>query len=463
MLGPTLIGATLAAASTVAGTVLAGTAVSAGAAAAAGTYGWAARRRRSRRTSLVGRTFPTPGGVARVAGRAELAACPRWPVAFANQRKDSRYFEVVEETILQGFDYLYLLLEDAAGTVRAVQPFFLLDQDLLAGTGKFPQAVVGTLRKVVPKLLTARTLMVGCAAGEGHLDDGTRAKRAWAAAQMHAALKPLARAARCGLVVLKEFHAEHRDALDVFISANPGDGGGGGDGGGRGGVGGGFTRVPSLPMTRLNIDYPDFDAYMAKALSKVTRKGLRRKFRDAEAAADPIMLEVLTDVSAVADEVHALYLNVYHRSTQHFEKLTPDFLRELGRRAPDKARFFVWRQNGKAVAFSACLVNGDTIYDEYLGLDYAVALDLHLYFYTFRDIVSWAMREGYKWYASSALNYDPKLHFKCELVPLDLYVAHTNGVANAVLKRVLPWLEPTRGDPTLRKFANYADLWGTGR
>ena len=446
MLGPTLIGATTHVSATVPviGAVLTGTAAGAGAAAAA-ACAWAALRRKAARPSLVGRSFPTPGGVARVTGRAELATCSRWSDAFAKQRKDARYYEVVEETIRQGFDYYYLLMEDEAGTVRAVQPFFLLDQDLLAGTGKVPQAAIAKLRKAWPKLMKARTLMIGCAAGEGHLDDGTPAERAWAAAQLHAAAKPLARAAKAGLVVLKEFHAEHRESLSVF--ANDGFGAGG------------FTRVPSLPMTRLNIDYPDFEAYLAKALSKVTRKGLRRKFRDAEAAADPITLEVLTDVSAVADEVHALYLQVYGRSSLHFEKLTPTFLRELGTRTPDKARFFVWRQNGKAVAFSLCLVNGDTLYDEYLGLDYAVALDLHLYFYTFRDIVSWAMREGYKWYASSALNYDPKLHFKCELVPLDLYVAHTNGVVNAVLKRVLPLLEPTRNDPTLRKFPNFADLW----
>jgi hypothetical protein len=70
------------------------------------------------------------------------------------------------------------------------------------------------------------------------------------------------------------------------------------------------------------------------------------------------------------------------------------------------------------------------------------------------------MANGFKWYSSTALNYDPKLRLKCELVPLDLYVSHTFGPANWVLGRVLPLLEPTRSDPTLRKFANYADLWG---
>jgi hypothetical protein len=127
---------------------------------------------------------------------------------------------------------------------------------------------------------------------------------------------------------------------------------------------------------------------------------------------------------------------------------------------PDKTRFFIWRQSGRAIAFSLCMVQSDTICDEYIGLDYAVALDLHLYHYTFRDIVKWAIANGYKWYRSNGLNYDPKLHLKCQLDPLDLYVRHTSPAFNAVLKFILPFLEPTRYDRTLKRFANYNDLWG---
>lgn len=392
--------------------------------------------------------FDTPRGVVYVATGEEVARHPAWAEAFAHCRKDARYYEVVEQTIRQGFAYRYFVIEDAAGRARAVQPFFLLDQDLIQGAGSVVQSVVDRLRRLFPKALTLRTLMVGCAAGEGHLchpanaagNEGEDDRAAWISDCLHDAVKRYARRVKARLVVLKEFHADYRRPLGTFSNN-------------------GYARVPSLPMTRLNIDYPTFDDYMARALSKVTRKGLRRKFRDAEAGG-PIELEVVDDITPYVEEVYPLYLSVYDRSPLHFEKLTKEYLCQLGRRMPDKARFFVWRRSGKAVAFSLCLVDGDTIYDEYLGLDYSVALDLHLYFYTFRDIVAWAMARGYKSYVSSALNYDPKLHFKCELVPLDLYVSHTSPVLNAVLKRVVPWLEPTRADKTLRLFPNYADLWG---
>jgi hypothetical protein len=384
----------------------------------------------------------TSRGIVYAATRAEIESKPLWKQAmdrsFPELRKDGRYYRIVEETILQGFEYRYFVLEDGAGVIRGVQPFFLLDQDLVAGAGGAVQATVRSVRKIFKRFLSLRTLMVGCAAGEGHLDGADAADREWIAAALHEALPRHAKKARASLVVLKEFPSTYRQPLKPFAQN-------------------GFARVPSLPMTKLNIDYASFEDYMAKALSKVYRKGLRRKFKATVDAG--ITLEVVEDVTPHVDEVLALYMNVYNRSKMHFEKLTRDYLCGLGREMPDKTRFFLWRQNGRIIAFSLCMLQGDSLYDEYLGLDYAVALDLHLYFHTLRDVVEWSMQHGIKWYCSSALNYDPKLHLKSDLAPLDLYVAHTSKIANFVLRQVLPWMEPTRGDKVLKQFKNYSALW----
>src|SRR4029077_11647472 len=112
------------------------------------------------------------------------------------------------------------------------------------------------------------------------------------------------------------------------------------------------------------------------SLGKATRKSLRRKFRKAEKA-PPISLEVVNDIGPQIDEVYPLYLQVHERSRFKFERLTKEYLRDLGRKMPERTRFFVWRQLGRPVAFSLCMVHDETIYDEYLGLDYRVALDLH--------------------------------------------------------------------------------------
>ena len=378
------------------------------------------------------------GGLA-VVRREELVRCSRWSIAFAGCRKHHRYYELVEDTIRQGFDYRYFLIVDAAGEVSAVQPFFLLDQDLLAGVGPGVTAVACRVRRLWPRFLKVRTLMVGCAAGEGHLD-GDVSARAVNADRLAASIVAQARQLRARLIVLKEFPAEYRDPLECFRRI-------------------GFVRVPSMPMTRLNIDYASFDEYMKRALNSATRRKLRRKFRIA-AQSPPIEMSVVNDIAPLIDAVYPLYLQVYERSKLRFEKLTKEFFCGLARMLPESVRFFVWRQEARIIAFSFCMLEGDAIYPEYVGFDYSVALRLHLYHYVVRDMITWAIAQGYKWLRSSPLNYDPKLHLRHRLDPTDLYVRHTSPLANVVLKRVLPLIEPTRYDRTLRKFANYSELWG---
>jgi Peptidogalycan biosysnthesis/recognition len=369
--------------------------------------------------------------------RAALAHDPHWKQAFGHERKDHRYYEIVEDTIRQGFDYRYFVVRDSGG-VQAIQPCFLLDQDLLQGTGPRIQGVVERVRRLWPRFMRVRTLMVGCSAGEAHIDADDSPGQALMET-LSASIVEHSRQQRAALIVLKEFPARYRAVFDCFRLR-------------------GFTRIPSLPMTRLDIAYASFDDYMNRALSSKTRKDLRKKFRIAERS-PAIEMSVVDDVSMVIDDVYPLYLAVYERSSLRFEKLTKDYFCRLGQLMPEKVRFFIWRQDGRIIAFALCMTQDDAIYAEYLGLDYEVALKLHLYHYVFRDVVVWAMANGYRSFHSSGLNYDPKLHLKSLLDPLDLYVRHTSPVLNFLLRQILPLLGPARYDKTLRKFPNYRELW----
>jgi len=381
-------------------------------------------------------TIPFAHGLARVLSRAELDHCDAWQRAFEGKCKDHRFYEIVAQTLDSKFEHHYLLLEDKAGQVRAIQPLFFVQQNLVEGIPAL-RAAVDAVRRRFSRFLTMRVLMVGNAAGEGHLSTCAPEDEDWVANALHATLKTYARLSGASLVVFKDFPAKYRHALRNF-SAN------------------GYARVPSMPMTELQLRYTDFDHYVS-TLGASTRKDLRRKFRRT-AAAPPISVEVVTDLTPYVDEVYPLYLQVHERSPLKFECLTKEYLCSLGQRMPERTRFFIWRQNGKAIAFSVALVHDGTIYDDYLGLDYSVALDLHLYFYTLRDIISWSLAQGLERYRSSPLNYHPKLHLGCDLYPLDLYVMHTAAWLNPIFRQALKFLEPTRHDPVLRRFRNAHEL-----
>jgi predicted N-acyltransferase len=377
-----------------------------------------------------------PNGNVTLLSRAELAGCKAWQQALRTACKDHRYYEIVERTLANEFEHRYLLLEDQSGKTRAVQPVFFVRQDLLEGVPKM-RAIVDLVRRLFPRFLTMRVLMVGCAAGAGELGPCESEDELWVARTLGEVLPEYARRNKASLIVFKDFPAKYRSTLGILADA-------------------GFTRIPSMPMTRLSLAHENFDAYL-QTLGYVTRKSLRRKFRKTERA-PKIDIEVVTDISPIVDEIFPLYLAVHERSPMKFEHLTKDFFCAIGREMPDEARFFIWRQSGQVIAFSLCLVCGDTIYDECLGLDYAVALDLHLYFYTMRDVISWAIAQGLRWYVSGPLNYDPKLHLRHELEPLDLYVRHTRAWVNPLFRFALKYLEPTRHDRVLQKFPNASEL-----
>jgi Peptidogalycan biosysnthesis/recognition len=375
-----------------------------------------------------------PGTTVRIASRDEISRSPHWQSAFANERKDHRYYELLEDTVKDGFSYGYLVVENNH-KVRTIQPFFLIDQDLLAGLGGIIKKLVAGIRHFWPRFMYALTLMVGCAAGEGHLDGDVATVEA-----LGQALPDLARRLNCALIVLKEFPAMYRTTLQTLRSM-------------------GFKRVPSMPMTTLDIDYGNFEDYLSNCLSPRTRGKVRRKLRAAERAQPAITMSHVTDVTPHIDEVYPLYEAVLERSPLQFEKLTKEFLCEIGRRMPDKVQFFIWRQESRIVAFGLCTMQGDRICHEYVGFDYSVAFELNLYYRVFHDIIEWAIANGYKRFYSGSLNYDPKWHLRHSLYPVDLYVRHTSGTINAAFSRMLLLMEPTRSDPILPNFHNYRELW----
>ncbi len=362
-----------------------------------------------------------------------------WVAGFQGYALDHRYYEVAHEALKDQFSHYYLVLKDSDGSTRAIQPIILVSQDLATGTPAAVRKILERVRTYIPRLLKLRMLMVGCSAGEGDIvrEKHTSAIR-WTIDALGEVLVPAARLLKAPLIVFKDFPKSYRPHLDTLKRE-------------------GFIRVPSMPATKLELDFADFEDYLQTRVSHATRKNLRRKFRKAESSG-PIEFSVVTNVAPWAEELLSLYRQTLERSEFRFEELNSTYLLLLGTRMEDRARFFIWRRAGKIVAFASCLVHDGVLRDNYIGLDYSIALDLSLYFVTWRDTIDWALKNKMRVYHSAPLNYDPKYHFRMDLEPLDLYAKSPHPWLNLIFKRLLPLLEPTRYDPVIRKFANASEL-----
>ena len=384
-------------------------------------------------------TYDTPEGRLRIVPLAELRKWDGWQGAMSRGLKDHRYYEIVAETL--GFDCRAAVLEDRAGTLRAVQPFFFAEQDLVVTAPRAVRTPVAWMRKIFPRFLRLRMLMVGCAAGEGRLGAAPEQQK-WTVENLRKPMLKVARAEKAALVVWKDFPTSYRGVMSALKGAPRAVG---------------YVQIPSMPATSIALEFASFDDYMARRLSHAMRKNLRRKFK-ALAKAPPLEFSTTTDLGESAGEALALYLQVFQRSSLQFEQLNIEFFRQLTERMPERVRYFLWRQEGRLVAFSVCFIYDGAIYDEYLGLDYKVALDLHLYFVTFRDIMSWALEQGLKTYYSTPLNYDPKLHLDFALKPLDLYFAIPWPWLNPLIHPIMRRMGPTAAEPVLQRFANAREM-----
>jgi hypothetical protein len=378
----------------------------------------------------------TSYGTAEVFRAARAIPAEVWKSGFDAEARDGRYYEVIEQTMPEKFDYRYLVLRNASTGQAVVQPFFFVAQDLTDGLPGNIQKMIDRVQARFPRFLVMRLLMVGCAVGEGQL----ASSEPWAVEALHEALRAVARQERVGIIVFKDYPRRHREALRLLTDeAN-------------------YHRIPSMPSAKVDLgEYKDFDDYMQRRLSKVFRKNLRRKFRASAEIGLPEM-SITNDVSDCIDDVYGLYKQTLSRAEFSFEVLTPDFFLKIGREMPDKVRYFIWRLDGKIVAFNFCLLHGGVLYDMDIGLDYSVALDLHLYFVTWRDIFTWAIKNGIATYYTTQLNYDPKLHLKLELAPLDLYVCHTSRLINPLFKVAVGFLQPARHHPILKEFPNAHEI-----
>ena len=361
-----------------------------------------------------------------------------WEDSYAGKCFKHPYYQLIQRALGEQFTQYFLILEKSDGK-SFVQPLFVVRESILKGLpSSLKQGFGGWLQRRFPSMCEIRMLMVGCSTGEGTLA-GRECDHPEVSMLLYEALPEVARRLNTSLIVLKDFPSSYRAALKYF-SAN------------------GYARTPSLPACRIDLSYRDFEDYMERALSYKTRKNLRRKFRDADRLGK-FSMEVIRDFTPVLDEIYPLYRQVVTRSKFHFEVLTAEYFAGLAAALEGKGRFFVWRDShGKIVAFALCVLDGKTLRDCYIGLDYEIALDAHLYFISLRDIFSWAMENQIERYYSSPLNYVPKLHLKLELAPLDLYIRHVSPVINFFFRHLIPILEPTRYDPILPKFPNFPDL-----
>ena len=150
-------------------------------------------------------------------------------------------------------------------------------------------------------------------------------------------------------------------------------------------------------------------------------------------------------------DVYRLYLDIVEKHEMGFELLPESFFRNMARHMPGQVKYFLWKIDGKLAAFLFCLVSKDVLIDYYVGLDYAVAHEYHLYFLKFRDVLNWCITNGIKRYEMGITGYEPKRRLGFEFIPMYLYVKLRNRALRPVFNFICNFLKFENFDASLKK------------
>lgn len=343
-----------------------------------------------------------------------------WDSVFPNILESYNFLKTMDESLAHQFNSYYITIYDN-GKITCAAPCFLMDYPLDTTVEGPLKNVFTGVRKAIPRFFTLRTLICGTPASEGRIGIRDRDDKEVVRLLGNEMLS-IAKKERASIVAFKDFHKQYLDTLAPLLKLK-------------------FRALPSYPAVELKIGFRSFEEYFA-VLSRSTRKDLKRKFRKSDGIVD-IKMEVRNDIGGLLDEVYKLYLNTLHKSDVRFEVLSKSFFEKISLNMPGETKYFLWRIDGKLVAFDLCLVSSDgRLIDEYIGMDYDAAYKYHLYYVTFRDIIRWCIANNIQVYESGALNYDPKKRLDFDFVPQYIFVRHRKPFANKLMGLLLMALKP---------------------
>ncbi len=369
----------------------------------------------------------------KVVKRIEELSPEEWAKTFPDVLENYYFFKTLDESHFDQFSFYYILVYDQDDVVGATS-CFLMNYPLDTTVRGPLKALMSTIKKTFPNFLNLKVLICGLPMGPGRI--GIIGKADQVMETILKCLEQIAQDEKVSIIAFKDFDAHYTNALDRLQEKE-------------------FWRFESMPNTEMEIKFKNFDEYL-KTLSRVSRDGVKRKFKKVDGQVK-IDLEISNELNGSLEEAHALYLQTSAKNDVNFEILPKEFFENISKNMPNQTKYFLWRINNKLVAFALCLVSGDHFIDYYLGFDYSVAYDYHLYFVRFRDLMNWCIQNKIKKYEMGTTSYEPKKRLGFNFIPLYVYAKHRRKWINSLLKLLSRFLKPENFDQTLKELKKKND------
>jgi predicted N-acyltransferase len=364
----------------------------------------------------------------RVIKKIEEVSPEEWNKVYPNVPEGYYFLKTLDESNFDQFSFYYILVYERKQLVGAAPCFtvnYSLDTSINGPLRQFSNAI----KKAFPNLFSIKALVCGIPMGQGQM--GITGFTSAILEAIERRMEALARKVHAPIIAFKDFDRSYDNYFTPLLKN-------------------GFLKIDSLPMTRLTLDFSNFEDYL-KTLSSATRYDFRRKLK--KASNIKIESSMVSSLDGpTLNEVYNLYLQAVETHDMGFEIVPQNFFRLISKNMPQETKFFLWRINGKLTAFVFCLVSKGVLLDYYLGFDYTPAHEYHLYFLKFKEVFNWCIAHGIKTYEMGATGYEPKRRLNFDFVPVFLYIKFRHKIMRPSLKILCALLKFENFDPELKRW-----------
>jgi len=364
----------------------------------------------------------------RIIRKIEEASSDEFNKIFPNVPENYYFLKTLDESKFYQFSFYYILIYKNNQLVCAC-PCFLINYPLDTSINGPLRQLTNAIKKTFPHIFSIKGLVAGIPMGQGNI--GIAKGISGLAEALEESMEKLAQKLHAPIIAFKDFDHSYDEFFDPLMKNA-------------------FLKIDGLPMTRLKLEFSNFDDYL-KTLSESSRYDFRRKLK--KAATVNIDTSLVSHLNQeTLDKVYDLYLQAVETHNIGFEILPKDFFHLISINMPQETKFFLFRINGKLVAFIFCLVSNGVLLDYCLGFDYTPAHEYHLYFVKFKEIFNWCLTQGIKTYEMGATGYEPKRRLNFEFIPVYIYVKARNKLFRPFLKCLCVILKFKNFDPELRRW-----------
>ncbi|MFD2724755.1 GNAT family N-acetyltransferase [Hyunsoonleella rubra] len=177
---------------------------------------------------------------------------------------------------------------------------------------------------------------------------------------------------------------------------------------------------------------------------------MKKKYRDRYKRARKKLNSIVCDeldleaIKANSKLLHQLYLNVSNNAKFNTFILPENHFYTYKLHLKENFRVFGYYLHGKLVGFFSLILNNDHLETYFLGYDTEHQYPNQLYLNMLYDMAKFGIEHGFKHivYARTAMEIKSSVGAKPE--PMVLYLKHTNGILNGILKQVFKLMNPSQ-------------------